>query len=376
MSHTTRPIHGLGLKDILPSWITRAGLRFLLITDVVVIGFFAQTLLAVVGIAYSLGSVLYAVGQGLYIGCLTLTAAEPNTSPVRNATILRHGMALVTVSGLALALSCFWGTGFMYFMGQEAQIAEIAGPFLMLLGLGLLIHYALVTIGYMLEAKGQRQTVAFWVGTGFLLNLSVGFGLAMFLIGSATAITWSLAVSTLVIRSLALWGIFATFRKVVALVPWQELPRWKLATGHGMRRFGLAAGAGMAIALALMALLAYAFCKPLVAQFLTDPAAAAIALPLVGLVGFLMLGDGGQTIASNAAPAVGDAWPATFIHLSGYLILVVGGGWLMAFPFGRRVKGLIEATALASYTVLFFLSRRFWWKTRPASVPLNRETMT
>ena len=109
------------------------------------------------------------------------------------------------------------------------------------------------------------------------------------------------------------------------------------------------------------------------ARRLADPASAAIALPLVGLVGFLMLGDGGQTIASNALRAVGDAWPATFIHLSGYLCLMVGGGWLLAIPLERHVQGLLEATALASFTVLFLLSWRFWHLTRPPSNVSTRE---
>lgn len=443
MTRTAPPIHGLGLRDVLPSWITRAGLRFLLVTDVILIGAFAQSFLAPVGIAYSLGGVLYAVGQGLFIGCLTLTAAEPDASPVRNATILRDGLVITLICGTVLGVMCLWGKGFMHLMGQEPLIAEVAGPFLMLLGLGLPLHYAFLTIGYMLEAKGQRRVVAFWVGSGFALNLFVGLGCALLFAGSASAIAWSVAVSTLVIRALTLWGIFATFHERVAVVKWQYLPRWSFATGQDMRRIGLAAGAGMAIesaafamlsvfagwlgaqalaaytmlvslvtvifslalavavltatriaaepqaarlrfvegmtmALALMALLglfAYLFRGSLVAQILTEPTAAAIALPLVGMVGFLMLGDGGQTIASNALRAVGDAWPATFIHLSGYLSLMVGGGFLLAVPFERGVQGLIEATALASFTVLFLLSWRFWWLTRPAKSSSTRETI-
>lgn len=338
------------------------------------------------------------------------------------------------VCGIALALLCQGGTGFMRLMGQEAEIAEVAGPFLMLLGLGLPLHYGFMTIGYMLEAKGQRQIVAFWVGSAFVLNLCAGLVLAMFLEGSAKTVAWSVAISTIAVRVLALLGLAATFRMRVSLVSWHELPSWNLTTGYDMRRIGLAAGAGLAIEsaafavlsvfagwlgaqalaaytmlvslvtvifslalaiavltatriaaardtarrrflegmamahglMAMLGLLAYVFRAPLVTQTLSDPAAAAIALPLVGMVGFLMLGDGGQAIASNALRAVGDAWPATLIHLSGYLCLMVGGGWLLAIPFERGVQGLIEATAIASFSVLFLLSWRFWRLTRPS----------
>ncbi|MEO0830341.1 MAG: MATE family efflux transporter, partial [Pseudomonadota bacterium] len=353
-----------------------------------VIGVFAHGVLAPIGLAYSLGGVLYAIGQGLLIGCLTQTAAAPNATAERNTTILRDGLVISLVCGVGLALICFGGTGFLHLIGQEAQIADNAGPFLMLLGLGLPLHYGFMTLGYMLEAKGQRQIVAAWVGAAFLLNLSVGIFLATLLNGTAQAVAYSVAVSTLAVRALALIGLAASFRDRVSLVSRRAVPRWERATGADMRRIGLASGAGLAIesaafamlsvfagwigaqalaaytmlvslvtvifslalaiavltatriaadqaharrrfaegmatALGLMAalgLIAYAFRGQLVAQTLTDPTAAAIALPLVGLVGFLMLGDGGQTIASNALRAIGDAWPATLIHLSGYLI--------------------------------------------------------
>ncbi|MGR3513847.1 MAG: MATE family efflux transporter [Paracoccaceae bacterium] len=444
MTGVAVPRHGLGVMDILPSWITRAGLRFLLVTDVMIIGIFAHSYLAAIGIAYSVGGVLYAVGQGLFIGCLTLTATEPSATPVRNSTILRDGLMISFVCGIALALLCQAGTGFLHLMGQQPAIAEVAGPFMMLLGLGLPVHYAFMTIGYILEAKGQRQIVAFWVGSAFLLNLSVGLVLAMSLEGAPKTVAWSVVISTIAVRVLALLGLAAKFRERVSLVSWRELPRWTLTTGYDMRRIGLAAGAGLAIEsaafamlsvfagwlgaqalaaytmlvslvtvifslalaiavltatriaaeraaarrrflegmamalglMSLLGLLAYLFRAPLVAQTLADPAAAAIALPLVGMVGFLMLGDGGQTIASNALRAVGDAWPATLIHLSGYLCLMVGGGWLLAIPFERGVQGLIEATAIASCTVLVLLSWRFWRLTRPSGNYSTREMKT
>ena len=72
--------------------------------------------------------------------------------------------------------------------------------------------------------------------------------------------------------------------------------------------------------------------------------------------------------------AVGDAWPATLIHLSAYLSLMVGGGWLLAIPLDRGVQGLIEATAFASFTVLALLSWRFWHLTRPPTSLSPQET--
>jgi len=110
---------------------------------------------------------------------------------------------------------------------------------------------------------------------------------------------------------------------------------------------------------------AYLLRAPLISLTVSDPIAAAIAPPLVGLVAFLMLGDGGQAVAQNALRAIGDAWPATLIHLSGYLCLMVFGGWLLALPMDRGVRGLLEATAVASFAVLTMLTWRFWRLTKP-----------
>lgn len=414
-----------------------------MITDVVLIGVFAHAYLAPVGLAYSLGSVLYAVAQGLLIGCLTLTAANPKATALENGIILRDGLIITVVAGGMLALICLTGSGFMRLIGQEVEIAELGGPFLMLLGLGLPLHYAFMTVGFMLEAKGHRQVVAFWVGSGFLINLLTGLAAGLVFDLSVQIIAWSITLSTIAIRSISLLGLVTSFRARVVLPRLRDLPHWSPATGRSLRRIGFAAGTGLAIestafamlsvfagwlgssalaaytmlnslvsvifslALAvavltatriaadretarqrfteglmmalclmgLLGLLAFAFRGPLIAQTLADPLAAAIALPLVGMVGLLMLGDGGQTIASNALRAVGDAWPATMIHLSGYLVLMVGGGWLLAIPLERGVRGLIEATALASFAVLILLTWRFFWLTRASLTSSTRETM-
>lgn len=439
-----QPRHRLSLTDILASWVTRAGLRFMLIVDVVLIGMFASAYLAPVGLAYSLGGVLYSIAQGLLIGCLTLTAATPDATASENGIILRDGLIITVVCGTLLALLCQGGSAFMRLIGQEPEIANLAGPFLMLLGLGLPLHYAFMTLGFMLEGKGHRKVVAFWVGSGFLINLLAGFALALVFVWSDQTIAWSIAITTIVVRCIALVGLVVSFEARVALAPRADLPRWVPETGRKLRRIGSAAGAGLAIesaafamlsvyagwlgapalaaytllnslvsvifslalaiavltatriaadrdsarlrftegllmALGLMGLLgliAFAFRGPLINQTLTDPMAAAIALPLVGVVGILMLGDGGQAIASNALRAVGDAWPATLIHLSGYLVLMVGGGWLLAIPLERGVRGLMEATALASFAVLFFLTWRFYWLTRASPLSTTTETLT
>lgn len=408
--------------EILPSWVTRAGLRFLLITDILIIGVLAPPYLAAAGIAYSLGGVLYTASQGLLIGCLTFVAAAPE----RLLPVLRDGMAFALVMGLSLGLVCQFGSGWLVLLGQEASVAAEAGPILALLGFGLPLHFAFVALGYALEAAGARRLVAGWVGLGFGLNLAISVGAPILLNLDQKETVWSIVLATLTVRLLILLGLLRAAARSIEINTLTTLPRW--STGCDLRHIGFAAGAGIAIesaafaalsvfagwlgpealaaytmlvslvsiifslalavavltaariaaettrarsrfreglivALSLMSLLglfAFMLRAPLIALTISDPAAATIALPLVGLVGVLMLGDGGQAVAQNALRAIGDAWPATLIHLSGYLVLMVFGGWLLALPFERGVQGLLEATTLASFTVLSLLTWRFW----------------
>lgn len=420
----TNTVHAMSLAEILPSWITRAGLRFLLITDILIIGVLAQPYLAAIGIAYSLVGVLFAASQGLLIGCLTFVAAAPD----RLAQVLRDGLAFALAVGLALAVLCQFGSGWLNLLGQEAGLARDAGPLLAVAGLGLPLHYAFVALGYVMEARGARRIVASWVGLGFLLNLGLSLGLPLALSFGPNATVWGIVLITLGLRLLMLTGLCYAAMRVTDLTTLRSLPPLSYASGRDLRRLGFAAGAGIAIesaafaalsvfagwlgpealaaytmlvslvsiifslalavavltaariaaapasarsrfcegmivALALMSILglaAFLMRAPLINLTVSDSAAAAIALPLVGLVGFLMLGDGGQAVAQNALRAVGDAWPATFIHLTGYLCLMVFGGWLLALPLDRGVRGLLEATAIASFTVLSLLTWRFW----------------
>lgn len=417
---------GLRLSDILASWVTRAGLRFLLITDVVMIGILAQPFLASAGIAYSLAGPVYTVAQGFLLGSLIqISAMRP--APRDIALVVRDGLIFGTAIAMVLLLVCQAGPQILVALGQSPEIARQGGPILALLGLGLPLHFAFVGIGFVLEALGQRQAVALWVGGGFMLNIAMNLALPSLSGHEPEATIWAIAWATLALRCLLLFGIVRELLKHVQASEFLALPSWRRDTGRKLRRIGLAAGAGIAIEsaafaalsifagwlgpqalaaytmlislisvifslalavaiitagriaaepdmprrryreglvtalilMSILSLLAYLARAPLIALGLSEPGAAAIALPLIAFVGVLMLGDGGQTVAMHALRAIGDAWPATWIHLACYLTLMVGGGWLLALPLERGIRGLLEATAIASFTTLALLTWRF-----------------
>lgn len=428
------------VMDVFPTWITRAGLRFLLITDVLVVGTVAPSYLASFGIAYSLGSVLFAISQGLLLGCLIEAVAALKRDQRHSiAVILRDGLAFGLAFGIAFALLCQFGQSILNFLGQELEISRQGGWILAVLGIGLPLHYLFVALGYVLEAIGKHHAVAVWVAFGFTANLGLSIAVPTAFGLSEKAATLFIVLTTILVRLVILLGLTAYVWRGVNLSAYGagNLPRWSLVSGRNQRRIGRAAGAslavesaafaalsvfagwlgpvalaaytllnnlvslifslalavavvtsaqvagayaladrlaarrsfvfGLSLALALMSgfgLLAYLLRSDFIALSTSDPAAMAAAMPLVGLVSLLMLGDGVQAVAANALRGLGDAWPATAIHLTCYLVLMVAAGWYLAIPLERGVRGLLEATAVASFTVLGVLSWRFFYLTR------------
>jgi MATE family multidrug resistance protein len=434
---------GMRVMDVFPTWITRAGLRFLLISDVLVVGALAPSYLAPVGIAYSLGSVLFAISQGLLLGCLIESvAALKRGQRASIAIILRDGLGFGLAFGIVFALLCQLGPSILGFLGQRSEISNQGGWILALLGFGLPLHYLFVALGYVLEAMGKHHAVAAWVAFGFTVNLGLAVALPAAFADTQEGATFLIVTSTVIVRLVILIGLVVYVLRQIDLSAYGagSLPRWTMASGRNLRRVGRAAGAslavesaafaalsvfagwlgpvalaaytllnnlvslifslalavavvtsaqvagayaladrlaarrgfvfGLSLALALMSgfgLLAYLLRYDFIALSTSDPAAMAVAVPLVGLVSLLMLGDGGQAVAANALRGLGDAWPATVIHLTCYLVLMVAGGWYLAIPLERGVRGLLEATAVASFTVLGVLSWRFYYLTSATS---------
>ncbi len=110
-----------------------------------------------------------------------------------------------------------------------------------------------------------------------------------------------------------------------------------------------------------------------VAALYSDEPGMRAALPaLIAMVALVLIPDGGQVVMSFALRGAGDAWMPTASHLVSYLAVMIPAGWVLAFPAGRGVAGLIEAIAIASAISLAILSLRFFLVTRaaaPASLP-------
>lgn len=103
--------------------------------------------------------------------------------------------------------------------------------------------------------------------------------------------------------------------------------------------------------------------------YTNDPALAAVALPLVAIVGFVNLVDGAQRVVANVLRAYGEAWLPTSSHLFSYVFVMVPVGWLLGVAAGLGAMGLVLAIAIASVVATVLLFARFLWlSSRPLAL--------
>ncbi len=124
---------------------------------------------------------------------------------------------------------------------------------------------------------------------------------------------------------------------------------------------------GLAATAALMAglgLLLWLF-RDSVAALYSDEAALRTVLPgLFLIVACILVPDGGQVVMSFALRGAGDAWAPTALHILSFFVVMIPAAWLLAFPLGYGVTGLMLSIALGAGTSLAILGLRFLLVTR------------
>ncbi len=120
-------------------------------------------------------------------------------------------------------------------------------------------------------------------------------------------------------------------------------------------------GLGLSMVLSLLAgVLIWSFPMVLIGLYTKDEALMAVTLPLVLLMVWVLVADGGQTVMSNALRSRGDVHPPTFIQVFSYLVVMLPICWLLAFPLGRAERGLMEGILIASLIAMAISTSRFY----------------
>lgn len=131
------------------------------------------------------------------------------------------------------------------------------------------------------------------------------------------------------------------------------------AAWMGFAVFG-AVAAAVALALAV---------RPggVLALYTGDPALAAVAVPLIVLLGPVHLLDGMQRVISNVLRGYGETWLPTASHLLCYVAVMVPAGHWLCIGAGFGAYGLVLAIGAASLLASGLLFTRFLWLSRRPS---------
>jgi len=98
--------------------------------------------------------------------------------------------------------------------------------------------------------------------------------------------------------------------------------------------------------------------------YTSDPELRVILPVLFGIVALFVIADGGQAVMTFALRGAGDAWVPTGIHLMSFFAVMIPAGWILAFPVGLGVKGLMVSIALGAGAALAAMVLRFRTVTR------------
>ena len=95
--------------------------------------------------------------------------------------------------------------------------------------------------------------------------------------------------------------------------------------------------------------------------YTVDPALVIMAAPLIAFAATILIADGGQSVMLHALRGRGETWVPTLLHFVSYFAVQIPLAYLLAFPAGRGVQGLLEGILIASVISLTALALRFRW---------------
>jgi MATE family multidrug resistance protein len=98
-----------------------------------------------------------------------------------------------------------------------------------------------------------------------------------------------------------------------------------------------------------------------IAMLYTSESDLLVILPgLFAIIALLLIPDGGQVVMTFALRGAGEAWGPTVLHLLAFIVVMIPAAWILAFPVGMGVTGLMVSIVLGAGTSMSLLALRFW----------------
>jgi MATE family multidrug resistance protein len=128
------------------------------------------------------------------------------------------------------------------------------------------------------------------------------------------------------------------------------------------RAINRAAGVGFSVTAVFGALISLAIWPAagwLILGYTTDPRVIAIGVPALLISCVFYLPDALQVVVASSLRARGDVWLPSFTHFVSYVALMAPLAWILAFPVGWGLSGMIWAIVAASFVSAGLLLGRF-----------------
>ena len=99
--------------------------------------------------------------------------------------------------------------------------------------------------------------------------------------------------------------------------------------------------------------------EPLASLYTTDAAMLAIAGPTIVVAAIAAIPDGVQGVLMGALRGAADVWPATFLYIFSFWVVMVPLGYWLAVPRGLGAPGLMAAVVAGATVAALLLGWRF-----------------
>lgn len=205
------------------------------LTDTVMLGWYGVAELAAVTLGASYFFVFFILGSGFALAVMPIAAAaaaEGDEQRIRRST--RMGLWLSMIYALAAMPAMLWSEQILQLLGQEPEVAALAGQYLRIAGWGLFPALLVMVLKNYLAGLERTQAV-FWItvtaaATNALANYMLIFGHwgapELGIVGAACASIASQAVSLIAVviyqhRALPHYNLFQRLWRIDPEMFWQ-----------------------------------------------------------------------------------------------------------------------------------------------------------
>lgn len=172
--------------------------------------------------------------------------------------------------------------------------------------------------------------------------------------------------------AVAAWSVILNVAAVVFMLPLGLAAATGVLVGRaygagdqrGVIRAGMLGFAVCVVMLGVVSLVVLVGAPTIAGLFTKDVALAALVAPGLVLCTLFYIVDGIQVVGAQALRARGDVWMPTLTHMISYLAIMIPLGWVLTFPLGLGLDGILWAVIVASFASAGLLLARFWLLSR------------